>query len=214
MGYKTWLAAAVVGTAAIGAVAQPGPQGSPQGPGMARPAGEMAFFGPGMLGLDGGPGGPGFGHGWHGHGRHGFGGPGFGGPGAQGPSQERVDARIDRMAERLVQSVYGTPEQTKKIAAIAKQAAADLRELRKQRTDVRGEAGALLKAPTIDRAAIEALRSRQLALADAMSKRATAAFADAAEVLTPEQRATLAERWEKRGARRGDRGAPGERRGP
>lgn len=159
-------------------------------------AGGDGPFGPGMPGMPGMDGGPG---------PH-----GFGGHGPRGMSPERMDARIDRMAERLVQSVYGTPEQTQKIAGIAKKAAADLRELSKQRVDLRAKSTELLKAPTIDRAAIETLRTQQLALADAASKRATTAFADAAEVLTPEQRTKLAERWEKRGAHRGERGGRGE----
>ena len=54
----------------------------------------------------------------------------------------------------------------------------------------------LLKAPTIDRAAIEGLRSQQMAVADAISKRVSTAFADTAEVLTPEQRVKLAERMQ------------------
>ncbi len=40
----------------------------------------------------------------------------------------------------------------------------------------------------IDRAAIEAFRAEQLALADAASKRFAQAVGDAAEVLTPDQR--------------------------
>lgn len=197
MGYKIWLAAAVLGSTALVAVAQTGGEargefgpGGPGGPALAQ----LGLFGDGMPGMDGGPGARGH------RGPHGKG----------GMSPERIDARIDRMAERMVKSVDGTPEQTQKIAAIAKQAAADLRGLRKNRADLRGQASALLKAPTIDRAAIESLRSQQLALADTVSKRASTAFADAAEVLTPEQRVKLAERFEKR---RGHRGPHGEHRG-
>ena len=46
----------------------------------------------------------------------------------------------------------------------------------------------LLTQPSVDRAAIEAFRAEQIALADAASKRIAQALADAAEVLTPEQR--------------------------
>ena len=51
----------------------------------------------------------------------------------------------------------------------------------------------LLTQPSIDRGAIEALRAEQLALADAASKRLAQALADAAEVLTPEQRRRIYE---------------------
>ena len=56
----------------------------------------------------------------------------------------------------------------------------------------------LLSAPTIDRAAIERLRAEQIQGADAVSKRMAQAFADAAEVLTPDQRKKVAERMQKR----------------
>lgn len=210
MKVKVWLAAAVLGSVAAVAVAQSAPEGRPgfgsggpgmgMGMGMGGPMmGEMAMFGPGMMGMDGG------------HGGHG--GPGHRGHGGREVSPERVDARIDRMAERLVQSVYGTPEQTQKIAAIGKKAAADLRDMRKQRVDMRAKSAELLKAPTIDRAAIEALRAQQVAMHDAASKRMSIAMADVAEVLTPEQRVKLAERWQKRGEHRGEHRGHGGPRG-
>ena len=119
--------------------------------------------GPGLFGMGGGE---------HRHGGH------HRGPGAMSP--ERMDARIDRMAERLVRSVDGTPEQQAQIGTIAKAAAKDLRDLRKQGGDLRRQGMDLLKAPTIDRAAIEALRSQQMAVADSLSKRLSTALADTA----------------------------------
>lgn len=124
-----------------------------------------------------------------------------GGHGAMSP--ERVEARIDRMTERLVRSVEGTPEQQERISGIAKAAAQDLRELRRQGGDLRRQALDLLKAPAIDRAAIEALRSQQMSVADALSRRVSVALADTAEVLTPEQRSRLAERIQSRHGKRG-----------
>ncbi len=166
--------AVAIGSAAVAAWAAPG-------------------YGPDLFGMGDGEGG---GH----HHRH-HGGPGHG---AGTMSPERADARIDRMAERLVGSVDGTPEQKQKVSEIAKAAAKDLRELRQQAGDLRRQGMDLLKAPTIDRTALESLRSQQMTVADAISKRVATAFADAAEVLTPEQRVKLAERIQsRRGARRG-----------
>jgi Spy/CpxP family protein refolding chaperone len=50
----------------------------------------------------------------------------------------------------------------------------------------------LLTAPAIDRAALEELRVQQMQQMDLISKRILVAVADAAEVLTPAQRAKLA----------------------
>jgi len=56
----------------------------------------------------------------------------------------------------------------------------------------------LMSAATIDKAAIETLRAEQIKLVDEASKLATQTMQDIAEVLTPEQRAKLAEKMEKR----------------
>ena len=61
----------------------------------------------------------------------------------------------------------------------------------------------LLTQPSIDRAAIEALRAEQMALADAASKRFTQALGDVAEVLTPEQRRKIDDRLTEMRERRG-----------
>ena len=55
-----------------------------------------------------------------------------------------------------------------------------------------------MSAPVIDRAALEQIRASQLQLAEQLSLRITQALADTAEVLTPEQRAALAERIQRR----------------
>jgi Spy/CpxP family protein refolding chaperone len=79
-----------------------------------------------------------------------------------------------------------------------KAAARDLLPVRNQMREARRQAVTLLSQPTIDRSALEALRASQLQLAEQASRRLTQALADAAEVLTPDQRKQLAEhaaRW-------------------
>jgi len=76
----------------------------------------------------------------------------------------------------------------------AKAAANDLLPLREQEQRARQDGLDLLAAPAVDRAAIERLRTAQIALADQASKRIAQAIADVADVLTPEQRKALAER--------------------
>ncbi|MGE0315139.1 MAG: Spy/CpxP family protein refolding chaperone [Lautropia sp.] len=122
----------------------------------------------------------------------------------------KMQARLERGVGYMVWNVGGTTEQRDKIVAIAKSAMTEVAELRKQRADMRAQGLALLKAPTIDRAAIEKLRTDGIALADAASKRMSQAMADAAEVLTPEQRVKLAERIEARGKGRHGDGHRGE----
>jgi protein CpxP len=120
------------------------------------------------------------GFGWH----HG---PWGGGPfGQLTPAQ--IDDRIDRMTKHMAIELDATSEQQAKIATIAKAAVADLRPLREKAQAARAQAVTLLTAPTIDRTAIERLRSEQIALAETASKRIAQALADAADVLNPEQR--------------------------
>ena len=118
-------------------------------------------------------------------------GPGFGG-GFFGPG------RIEFAVDRALWSVDATSEQRSKITAIIERAADDLLTLRDKHLEGRKQLGEALAAPTIDRAKIEALRTEQMKLADAASKRVADAVADAAEVLTPAQRADLARRIELR----------------
>jgi periplasmic protein CpxP/Spy len=133
-------------------------------------------------------------HAWS-HGGHGGMHRGFMG-GSQDPA--KADERIERMVKHFAVEVDATPEQRSKLTEIAKAAARELRPLREKARDARRRGMALLAAPTIDRAGLERLRAEQIQAADAVSKRMTQAFADAAEVLTPDQRKKLAERMQKR----------------
>ena len=120
--------------------------------------------------------------GWH-HG--GF----FGGP----LSPAQIDDRIDRMTKHMAIELDATADQQVKVANIAKAAVADLRPLHEKAHAARAQAVTLLTAPTIDRSAIERLRAEQIGLAETASKRIAQALADAADVLSPEQRRKLAD---------------------
>jgi Spy/CpxP family protein refolding chaperone len=176
-------------------------------------------------------------YGGHGHRAQGDHGPGSGhGHGAQadhrhdaqgdhrhgdrrghGGDPARFERRMEQRISRMVTQVGGTAEQRDRIVAIMKTAVADQAKLREEGRGLRGQQMALLKAPTIDRAALEQQRARRLSLFDAMSRRMTTAMADAAEVLTPEQRVKFAELAERRGFGAGQgphgRGGPGFRHG-
>jgi periplasmic protein CpxP/Spy len=113
----------------------------------------------------------------------------FGGP----LSPAQVDDRIDRMTKHIAVELDATAEQQAKLATIAKAAVADLRPLQEKARAARAQAVTLLTAPTVDRSAIERLRAENIGLAETASKRIAQALADAAEVLSPEQRRKVAD---------------------
>ena len=106
----------------------------------------------------------------------------------------RLDDHIDRMTRHFAVEVDASVEQQARLAVIAKAAAKDLLPMREQAQRARKEALDLLAAPTVDRSAIERLRAQQIERADQASKRIAQAIGDSADVLTPEQRKSLAER--------------------
>lgn len=69
----------------------------------------------------------------------------------------------------------------------------EVRPDRETRKAMRDEIIKLIEAPTIDRNAIEALRAKQMSQFEERSKAIAKAVADAAEVLTPDQRKKLVE---------------------
>jgi periplasmic protein CpxP/Spy len=111
---------------------------------------------------------------------------------------EETARRMDWRIGRLIKDVGGTPEQKDRLVAIWTAALADLRPLGEQRRQARRAGLELLAAPVIDRRALEQQRVTQMQLADARSKRLVQAMADAAEVLTPEQRVKATERMKRR----------------
>lgn len=112
---------------------------------------------------------------------------------------EQMQKHADRMIARLVPDA--TPEQKQKLETIAKAAMADLKPLREKGRELHKEMVKLLSQPTIDRTALEQNRQARLQLDDQVSKRTTQAFADAAAVLTPAQRAKLPETLARRHGR-------------
>ncbi len=141
----------------------------------------------------------GFGHGW----RHG-GPPGWyyygGGDRDDIGGRFFLPGRIERGVERALWSVDASTEQQQKITSILQRAADDLYALRAQHLEGRRQIRDALAAATIDRGKIEALRTEQMKLADAATKRLSEAIADAAETLNAAQRGELArrlERWQR-----------------
>ena len=108
-------------------------------------------------------------------------------------TQADAEKRIRRAVRHLAIEIDATLEQQDQMIGIFSAAARDLLPVREQIRATRQAARTLLTQTTIDRAAIEAHRSKQVERLDQVSKRLAAAFADAAEVLTPAQRSRLSE---------------------
>jgi Spy/CpxP family protein refolding chaperone len=115
---------------------------------------------------------------------------------------QAVRQRTEAMAGWMLADVNPTDTQKKQVAEIIAAAMTDLRTTRAESINVRKEALEALSKPTIDRRAVEAIRVKQMQLAESASKRISQAIADAAEVLTPDQRAKAVERLQSRMARR------------
>lgn len=125
------------------------------------------------------------GHGW------GRGGPGMHASMGRGFGEYRL--------ERMLEGLDATPEQADKIRAIVDAARDDLMPALDGMRGTREKVAEMLGAPAIDRAAAETLRAERVAAMDQASRRLTTAILDAAEVLTPEQRAKLVEHLKERG---------------
>jgi len=122
----------------------------------------------------------------------------------RGPmSVEQIEDRVDRGIRHAAIELDATPEQQEKLRTIAKAAVKDLLPMRENLHAGRREAIGLLSQDRVDPAALEALRTKHIGLADEASRRLTRAIAEAADVLTPAQRKQLAAHFARRQGRWG-----------
>jgi len=123
-----------------------------------------------------------------------------GGPGARmhemvGPGMMMGGGRgVDHMLDGL----NASEAQRSQIKQIFKAAADDLRGQRDQRRALHERSLQIFAAPNVDAAAAEQVRQQMQAMHEQASKRMLQAMLDASKVLTPEQRAKLAERMKQR----------------
>jgi uncharacterized membrane protein len=89
--------------------------------------------------------------------------------------------------------VDATPEQEQKVQAIAQDCLGDLLPLRDAHQANRKALHAALSGAAVDREALEQARRAEIKLADQASARVAQAVADAADTLSPDQRAKLAQ---------------------
>ena len=130
----------------------------------------------------------------HGHG---------GGSMMLGGSPERVARGVDHMLDGL----NATDAQRTQIKQIAQAAAVDLKAQHEATRALREKGVQIFAAPTVDAAAAESVRQQLGVKHDEASRRTLQALLDVSRVLTPEQRAKMAERMKQRGDRMRERGA-------
>ncbi len=126
------------------------------------------------------------------------------GPGGHMGGMGHMGMRFaEHRVERVMDEIGASDEQQDKIWAIVDRTRSEMRPMGREFRGMRDEVATLLSAPTIDKSAVEALRAKRVAEMDEASKKAVAAVLEAAEVLTPEQRAKLAEEMKDMGGGRG-----------
>ena len=118
----------------------------------------------------------------------GFGPPGFGG----GGSPEQHKAFMERRLDKMLGMLNATDSQRTAIKAIAERMFTEMQPVHQQHQQLHDALIAAFTAPSVDRAAVEKLRLQVTALVDQGSQVFSRAMLDAAQVLTPEQRQTLA----------------------
>lgn len=122
---------------------------------------------------------------------------------AMGPGGHRggPDMMMGRSMEHMLDGVDASDAQRAQVKQIMQTAMNDLKPQRESGRKLHLQMMDLLSAPSIDAGAVEHVRQQVQAQQDASSKRMSQAMVDAARVLTPEQRAKLAERMKKMQAR-------------
>jgi len=138
------------------------------------------------------------GQGMQGHGMHGQGMMGYGMHGQGMRGQGPMSGMGGPGMERMLDSVDATEAQRAEIAKIMDAARTELAGQREAGQALRAQMMELFAQPTVDAAAVEALRKQMQAQREVGSQRMTQAMVQASQVLTPEQRQQIAERMTQR----------------
>lgn len=110
-----------------------------------------------------------------------------------GEGHMQMHAMMAEHLDKALTAVSATPEQKARIHEIMRGAMATMGPLHQQLASTHADLHRILLAPVVDRAALEKLRAERIGEIDQASRTLVGALADAAEVLSPEQRAKLGE---------------------
>jgi Spy/CpxP family protein refolding chaperone len=111
--------------------------------------------------------------------------------GAHGDGHMQMHVEMMEHLDKALTAVDATPDQKTRIHEILGGAMRSMGPLHQQMAGTHAELHRLLLAPVVDRAGLEKLRAERIADIDQASRTLVNAMADAAEVLSPEQRAKL-----------------------
>jgi Spy/CpxP family protein refolding chaperone len=103
-----------------------------------------------------------------------------------------MEMHLDHI-QAMLGRIGASDAQKAQINATLESAFNDVKGLHERHSQVLQQFHELLLAPTVDRARIESLRAEQIKAMDEASRRLVGAIDDAAEILTPDQRAALAD---------------------
>jgi Spy/CpxP family protein refolding chaperone len=120
------------------------------------------------------------------------------GGGQHGPMMagRSTDDHLEHV-QMMLTKIGASDAQKTQIEAILKPALDDMKATHEAHFAAFKQFHEAISAPSIDRAQLETLRAAQVKLLDDASKRLVIAISDAAEVLSPDQRAALAQEIEK-----------------
>lgn len=109
-----------------------------------------------------------------------------------GGSPEQHKAFMERRLERMLDGVKATDSQRTAIKAIFERTFTEMRTIHQSHERIHEDMVKALTAESVDRTAIEKIRVQATGLIEQGSQVLTKSLADAAEVLTPEQRRAFA----------------------
>jgi periplasmic protein CpxP/Spy len=110
---------------------------------------------------------------------------------------EEFRERFDRATERALERMDATEEQKARIRPIADDLAAAMSRFREEHKALKDRFVKAFEAEKVDPEEVARIRADALALADRATREMAEAIVEASDVLTPEQRRTLAEQWKK-----------------